>query len=505
MPAEGDDMQHRAGAESTLPDGSGIPPAEALVALTVLGQDLRSVLVGAAGAAELSIATADDSRVRVQLQEVQQGLRGALELVDDLMSFAGAVSHAHNSDFTPAELLAECLAQAGSQVQRSAVVVRSVLGCGSDLVVAGDRGACELLITMLLRNAIVAATGHEVVAAVLAETDGDHARLTLRIGEGVVAPPDSDHLLELCGAITHRLGGRLERLADGGYELTLRLTLDPAGGRRAARTEEEPAVLRGRAALVVDDDPALRRVYATLLGTLGASCEEAADGVQAVERCRERRFDLVMMDLNMPRMDGIGATRAIREMAAESGVEAPPVLAITAMSDPQICARSISAGAVACLHKPLQRMQVVAAIQRCFDPDHSNVVDDAPQPVNGSVFAAEQVRQTIELMGGGAEAINTLRSLIESYRDATPEMVTELTAAIGHDVDGVERIAHTLKSRSAALGLAVACDAAARLECLAREGDLEVDDASVLVERFERGRTAGIERLEAYLTMEQQS
>lgn len=492
-----DDAPSRApDAELTPAGGHPVPAADALVALSILGQDLRSALVGTAGAAELGIATADDTRTRVQLDELLRGLNGAIALVDDLMSFTVAVADEDPTIFTPTELLGECLAQASNQVQRSAVVVRSVLGAGKGLAVRGDRAACELLITTLLRSAIIHATSHEVVAAVEAAVDGDRVTLRFRIGiDRMDAPVAADRLLSLCRSIAVRLDGRLRSLDAGGFLLELELESASHDG-----VDHEPAtaeLMVGRSALVVDDDPALRQVYATLLSDLGADCHEAADGIQAVERCVKRPFDLVLMDLNMPRMDGFAAIRAIRELNGEH--PAPPIVAITALGDPDAGSRSVAEGAVTCLRKPLRRPQVVAAIRRCFAPV-STTDDDAD-----ASFVDGQLRETLDLMGGGEQAMATLRNLVDSYHAVTPGTVAELRTAADAaplDVAVIERLAHTLKSRSAALGLAGARDAAAVLEDRARCGELVSEEAADLIERFERARASGVERLALFLELE---
>jgi CheY-like chemotaxis protein/HPt (histidine-containing phosphotransfer) domain-containing protein len=494
--------------------GQHITPADALSALAILGQDLRSTLVGTAGAAELAVATEHDQRGRTQISEILDGLHGALQLVDDLLSFAGAVGGEHEDrtcTFTAAELLGDCLARARSQVQRSAVVARSVLGKRSDLLLKGDRGGCEMLITTLLRSTITRASGHDVVASVAVAAEGETATLTITVGDEssteAVSAEDA-RMLRLCRGIAKRLGGNLQELSGAGYRIRLGLAI--ATERPQVDGCDTDDLLRGREVLVVDDDPALRRVYATLLNDLGARCEEAADGLQAVERCRDKRFDLVVMDLNMPRMDGFAATQTILEQANAKHEPVPAILAITALSDVEAGARSLQAGAIMCLRKPLQRPQVEAAIRACLARDESDVVDgaarnDPPEADGAHAFTPEQVQQTLDLMGGGEEAIATLRNLIDSYRVGTPDMVTELRENLAVGRAEVEQIAHTLKSRSAALGLCAARDFASEIESLARRGDIDMDTGESLLDRFDRARARGVEQLEAYLALEVES
>ncbi|MDA3963158.1 MAG: response regulator [Planctomycetota bacterium] len=471
--------------------GGGIPPVDALTALAILGQDLRSVLVGTAGVAEL--ACAQDSPEPMCLERIRRGLDGALGLVDDLLSFADTyVGDA--SRFTPAELIGECIARARAQVSQDAVVIRSVLSSGSDRVVHGDRGGAELLITLLLRRAIGRASRGEIsvmIGSVEAEAGAD---LCLTIADGVTGAKALayDREAQLVRGVAAQLDGELF-LTDTECRLRLPCHHGESSGAHEAIASNAP-IMRGRTALVVDDDPALRQVYTTLLEDLGASCDEAADGLQALERCRTTHYDVVLMDLNMPRMDGFAATRAICRLEQEP----PPIVAITALSDRQVGVDCLAAGAVRCLRKPLQRPQVEAALRDCLTSDA-----EQPEPViTPEAFDPDGPRQTLELMGGGADAIRTIRSLLESFQVATPGMVAELRAAISsEDSAAVRRLTHTLKSRAAALGLVGAAAAAAELEDRAADDQLG-EAASALLTDFESARAAGIDPLEAYLSLE---
>ena len=149
-----------------------------------------------------------------------------------------------------------------------------------------------------------------------------------------------------------------------GATFTLRLPLvrvatapDVAVDRPAAedhRTGHAPRVL------VVDDHPANREVARLMLLAAGCAVAEAADGDEAVDMVRAGSFDLILMDVRMPRVDGLAATRQIRALPGPVG--RTPILAVTAEAMPEDAARCLAAGMNAHLAKPISCPALYAAM-----------------------------------------------------------------------------------------------------------------------------------------------
>lgn len=114
--------------------------------------------------------------------------------------------------------------------------------------------------------------------------------------------------------------------------------------------------------LVVDDAPMNRGLVVALLDSLGLEAIEAADGREAVEAARGTPFDLVLMDLEMPVMDGISAARAIR--AGEGASAAAPILAVTASAEPQDVAACRAAGMNDHVPKPISVGDLLGKVRR---------------------------------------------------------------------------------------------------------------------------------------------
>ena len=135
--------------------------------LGVLAQDLRRNLVGTAGMAELALVSAVKDQTRQQLEEVMEGLNGALDLVDDVMSFTGAFDQSPVDDvFTFPSLFEASLDQARRQAQRSSIIISQDFSDDCKKSLKGDRRSCEVLLTALLRH-VLTESPRSVVALII--------------------------------------------------------------------------------------------------------------------------------------------------------------------------------------------------------------------------------------------------------------------------------------------------------------------------------------------------
>jgi signal transduction histidine kinase/DNA-binding response OmpR family regulator len=136
---------------------------------------------------------------------------------------------------------------------------------------------------------------------------------------------------------------------------------DVVSERQRRRGEAPPAQTALRL-LLADDSEDNRLLVSAFLDGTGHQLDFAVDGRQAVEKAMKRPYDLILMDLSMPVLDGLSAIREIRRRERERGVPARPILALTAHALPEHTARSLEAGANGHVHKPIRRDQLLAAI-----------------------------------------------------------------------------------------------------------------------------------------------
>jgi CheY-like chemotaxis protein/signal transduction histidine kinase len=178
--------------------------------------------------------------------------------------------------------------------------------------------------------------------------------------------------MALAHSLTRAMGGPLKAEANLGAGLTLQFSLVAPTASLADDHHAAPTLdTRSAHILIVDDNATNRMVAEALCEMFDCTSEQVVDGVEAVEAARSGRFDLILMDIKMPRMDGITATRAIRELPGRAG--SAPIVALTANADPADVQTYIAAGMQDVVEKPIkpERLAVVLSALLGGDEDEA--------------------------------------------------------------------------------------------------------------------------------------
>jgi signal transduction histidine kinase/ActR/RegA family two-component response regulator len=160
--------------------------------------------------------------------------------------------------------------------------------------------------------------------------------------------------LAICKGLVERMGGRIgvESRVGSGSCFWFEVPAVRVAGKDAGRAPDPPARALGGRVLLVDDHPMNLRLGETLLGLLGCEVDTAASGEEAVQAAAAQAYDAILMDLHMPKMDGLEATRAIRALAGPSA--RAPIIAMSADVLPHSVERCRAAGMEDHLAKPVQ-------------------------------------------------------------------------------------------------------------------------------------------------------
>ncbi|MBT3342510.1 MAG: response regulator [Gemmatimonadetes bacterium] len=251
--------------------------------------------------------------------------------------------------------------------------------------------------------------------------------------------------------------------------------------------------------LLAEDNPVNQRLGRELLQRVGHDVEVVSDGTEAVELATAEDFDLILMDVQMPQMDGLEATAAIR--AAEEAAEGDgrlPIVAMTAHALSGDRERCLDAGMDDYLSKPLNRQQLYEVIARWTGTSAplTAVSVDIPPPPSPEEEGLEAPifdrAGALDRMGNDADL---LAELVEAFLGDVPNqlgMLHEATAA--EDVERMWRTAHGLKGAAANLGAEQVRATAHRIEVAGREGGLPAGADLIKQLEEELGRLESVMR-----------
>jgi two-component system, sensor histidine kinase and response regulator len=219
--------------------------------------------------------------------------------------------------------------------------------------------------------------------------------------------------------------------------------------------------------LVAEDNPVNQKVALRQLQRLGYAADAVADGVEALEAVGRVRYDLVLMDVQMPEMDGFEATREIRRTRSRV-----PIVALTANALAGDRERCLQAGMDDYLQKPFSEAELLRVL-RAFVPQ--------PQASPLDEHVLDGLR---EVTGGGDEFIRELAAL---YLDDAPSRLTEIRKAMrDSDAARLANAAHALKSSSGNIGAAAVRDLCTELEAAGRRGAVDARKVEQLEREFAR-------------------
>lgn len=216
--------------------------------------------------------------------------------------------------------------------------------------------------------------------------------------------------------------------------------------------------------LVVDDIDANRRLMQALLRKFGHVSEIATSGLEAVEMAIAGRYDIILMDVQMPDMDGMDATRRIRALL---GAASPRIIAVTANAVPGDRERCLAAGMDDYLSKPIEHQALRAAIERT-----GGAARPAARTATVVPAGAIDWRRIESLAPFDPDGTMVAGAIASFLADAPGRIEAMREAQATEDAAAVIAAAHALKGAAANIGAARLQELTQRVESLAREGDL---------------------------------
>jgi signal transduction histidine kinase/ActR/RegA family two-component response regulator len=360
--------------------------------LAMMSHELRTPLNGVMGMARALQRTSLDPRQQGYVGTILRSGDGLLRILNDVLDMSKIEAGRMDLDIGAFDLRA-----LGDQTvelwAEAAAAKRLSLVCEADpdlpAHVLGDETRVRQILMNLVSNALKfteqGAVRLRLAAAPGADGDGGVEVCVLDTGVGMT--PDQVEAvfrpfeqadastsrryggtglgLAICRNLAEMMGGQIGVESEPGKGSCFRLWLPLPAAEAPEAEEAPPEALPALRILVADDNPINQTVARAVLEAAGVVVETASDGAQALERLRVEAFDLVLMDVNMPVMDGVEAVGRIRH--GQAGAPDVPVIALTADAMAGEEARLRGLGFDGLQHKPVQPGALIAAIARAVE------------------------------------------------------------------------------------------------------------------------------------------
>ena len=357
-----------------------------------------------------------------------QALHAVIDNVLDFSKLEAAALELHKASFDPAALLRETVAMLEPQAAAKDLRLKTMIDADAPASVVGDAGRVRQVLLNLLSNAVKFTAKGGVTASLTCVTlDPAAPRLRIEIadtGSGIAEGKRvglfnrfvqvgsvSDHYggtglgLAISRQLIGLMGGEIgvDSTVGRGSTFWFEVALPTATSADAKPVAEvAPLSLSGRRILVVDDVELNRELMLALLSKYGCEVGLAEDGAQAIQALNDQAFELVLMDCQMPVMDGFAATQAIRASGARFADI--PIVALTASAQPEHLARCEAVGMNDHLTKPLN----AGALERVL----GMMLRDAPEVLAAVATPANDPGEAVRRDLVDAMGATSVRSLL---------------------------------------------------------------------------------------------
>lgn len=484
--------------------------------LANMSHELRTPMNAIMGMIDMALPKAVDPTVKDCLQTAKGSADLLLTLLDDLLDSVRIESgklHLQPAPFNLRRTLDQIVRVLSLRAQEKKGL-RFSCRMPAELpeAVVGDRMRLQQILLNLAGNAIKFTERGEVEIAVHAQLQDGEACLEFAVRDtGIGVPPhelqrifqpfaqaDASMArrfggtglgLSIAKSLVEMMGGRMGIESQLGSGSTFHFAIRIPLAQEVPGDDGTSAVAPARARdplriLLAEDNPANQKVATYILETRGHAVEIAQDGHEALRLSAQDRYDVIVMDVQMPGMNGLEATAAIRQR--DAGRRRVPIVAMTAHAMKSDQERCLAAGMDAYLSKPVKAQEMIELIESL-----ARSADAAPQPAPAPAPAQTPAPETVfnpdEAVRRCFNNPQMVRDMIRCFFDEVATLFPQMRAALQkNDLAELGRLGHRMKGTVVYLAAAAATQAAVRVERLGTADGRLPSEAEEAVDDLER-------------------